>query len=130
MTKKTLSLLLLFVSITFMIASCDKEETKDITLKYPKITTKSAHTITTNSAIAGGTITDAGASSVTAKGVCWATTANPTISGFHTDHGGGNDDFNSQIANLQPGTKYYLRAYATNQYGTGYGKEMVFTTNQ
>jgi hypothetical protein len=124
---KLISFLVLLGGI-LMLTSCSKEE-EDITLKYPKVTTKMVHTITTNSAIAGGTITEEGPSAVIKKGVCWGTSPQPSTAGLHTDNGGGKNEFSSQIANLMPGTKYYIRAYAINEFGTGYGTEINFTTN-
>ena len=36
--------------------------------------------------------------------------------------------FSSVLKDLKPNTKYYIRAFATNQYGTGYGEIANFTT--
>ena len=84
--------------------------------------------ITENSADCGGNVTDHGGSSVTARGVCWSTNPNPTISNQHTTNGSGTGSFTSSITNLSPGTTYYVRAYATNSVGTGYGEVRTFTT--
>ena len=56
--------------------------------------------------------------------------SNPTIennTGF-TTNGTGKGIFESSMNNLTPYTKYYVRAYATNSAGTGYGEEVSFQT--
>lgn len=94
----------------------------------PTLTTTPASTITGLSANSGGTITYDGAAVITAKGVCWSTTPNPTIANNITSNGSGNAAFSSQLALLAPNTTYFVRAYATNSVGTGYGNEISFTT--
>jgi hypothetical protein len=95
----------------------------------PVVTTNVITTITSNSAICGYTVTIFNGPSITARGVCWDTSINPTIAGFHTNDGSGNGTFNTEISGLVPNTPYYIRAYATNSYGTFYGNEMIFTTS-
>ena len=94
----------------------------------PTVTTSQVTNITQNSATCGGNVTDHGGSSVTARGVCWSTSSNPTISNSHTTDGSGTGSFTSSITGLNPGTTYYVRAYATNSAGTGYGTTRTFTT--
>ena len=74
----------------------------------------------------GGVISSDGGSAITLRGVCWATTQNPTIAYDTTINGSGTGSFSSVINNLEV-TTYYLRAYATNSKGTGYGDELSFT---
>jgi uncharacterized protein (TIGR02145 family) len=94
----------------------------------PSITTSSISNITANSAITGGNITNDGGSTVTAKGVCWSTSQNPTITGNHTTDGNGPGSFTSSLTGLSFNTIYYVKAYATNNSGTAYGNEISFTT--
>lgn len=94
----------------------------------PSVTTAAVTNITYNSATSGGTVTAAGGAPVTARGVCWSTNPAPTINDPHTIDGSGLGTFVSQITGLQPVTTYYVRAYATNSYGTAYGNEVSFTT--
>lgn len=68
-----------------------------------------------------------GGSSVTARGVCWSTSHNPTVNDSHTSEGSGTGRFSSNISGLATGTTYYVRAYATNSVGTAYGEERSFT---
>jgi len=77
----------------------------------------------------GGSISWDGALSVTAKGVCWNTSGTPTVAlPTKTNDGTGTASFSSSITGLSPNTTYYVRAYATNSLGTGYGNQLSFTT--
>ncbi len=84
--------------------------------------------ITGTTATGGGNVIWQGESSVTALGVCWSTIQNPTISDAHTTDGAGTGSFVSQITGLTTVTSYYVRAYATNSFGTAYGNEILFST--
>jgi gliding motility-associated-like protein len=101
------------------------------TLAYtvPNVTTTTtASAITANSASSGGTVGSDGGQAVTERGICWSTTANPTIANSRTTDGSGLGTFTSAMAGLNAGTTYYVRAYATNSVGTGYGPQVTFTT--
>lgn len=101
-----------------------------IAVTAPEITTTAITSITESSAVSGGNVTSENGGSVTAKGVCWSTTANSTIEDSKTTDGTGTGSFVSNITDLLPGTTYYVKAYATNSAGTGYGAEVSFTTDQ
>jgi len=92
------------------------------------LTTTAITAITYTSANSGGSFSNAG-SSVFSYGVCWSTSANPTVVDSHTTDGTGNSGFTSNVTGLTPGTMYYVRAYATNGSNTIYGNEQTFTTN-
>ena len=93
----------------------------------PTVTTSNVTDITSTSAKCGGVVANSGGADVTARGVCWSTTENPTISGTHTSNGTGTGTFTSSLTNLTPQTTYYIRAYATNEVGTAYGEQKIFT---
>ena len=86
--------------------------------------------ITSTTAVAGGDVTADGGTEVTAKGVCWSTSQEPTIEGEHTENGAGTGEFTVELSGLEQNTTYYVRAYATNKEGTAYGEEVSFTTLQ
>ena len=99
-------------------------------IAVPTLTTTSISALTTSSAISGGNITADGGATITARGVVWSTTTNPTIAiSTKTSNGNGTGTFTSTLTNLTPKTTYYVRAYATNTAGTGYGNEISFTTS-
>jgi len=94
----------------------------------PSVTTAPATNITNSTATSGGTVTNDGGANVTARGVCWSTGVNPTITDSHTNNGTGTGSFISQITGLLPNTFYRVRAYATNSAGTAYGNQQTFST--
>ena len=94
----------------------------------PVVVTKSITDITQTTASCGGNVTSDGGGTVTARGVCWSTKQNPTINDNKTTDGNGIGSYNSNLSNLSDNTKYYVRAYATNEAGTAYGEEKSFTT--
>ena len=104
------------------------EELSVTTPTLPTVTTTSFINIAATSATSGGNVTDDGGAPVTARGVCWSTSQNPTISGTHTIDGNGTGSFTSSITGLEDSTTYYVRAYVTNCVGTTYGEEVSFTT--
>jgi uncharacterized protein (TIGR02145 family) len=99
-------------------------------LNLPTINTTSIKSLTSTSAVSGGNVTSDGGSTITQRGVCWSITPNPTISNDKTTNGEGKGSFISNLTVLSAGTKYYVRAYATNIAGTSYGNEVSFTTGQ
>ena len=101
----------------------------DETSNLPTVTTSAMSGITDNSATCGGNVTSDGGASVTARGVCWSTSQNPTVSDSHTTDGSGTGNFTSNITGLTAGTTYYVRAYATNSVGTAYGTQGIFMTS-
>jgi hypothetical protein len=94
----------------------------------PTVTTAAISLITGNSAGAGGNVTVTGGAEVTARGICFSTTPQPTVAGTKTTDGKGTGAFVSAMTALKGKTTYYIRAYATNSAGTGYGTELSFTT--
>lgn len=95
----------------------------------PVITTNVITNILSTKATSGGTITDSGGTVITAKGICWAVGATPTLSNFFTvDGNSATSPYTSLMTNLIPLTNYCVRAYATNAQGTSYGNQVCFTT--
>ena len=94
----------------------------------PVLTTRNVVDISQNSAVSGGKISSDGGSSILSKGVCWSLVQYPRISDTHTNEGEGPSDFTSSINGLDVGTTYYVRSFATNNEGTGYGSQLTFTT--
>jgi uncharacterized protein (TIGR02145 family) len=94
----------------------------------PTVTTTAVFPIGTTTAISGGNIPSDGGAAITACGVCWSTSSNPTTSDPKTDDGTGSGSFASSITGLTPETTYHVRAYATNSEGTSYGADVSFNT--
>ena len=100
----------------------------DTQAELPEVHTDSVTNVKSSRATCGGNVTYNGGAYVTARGVCWSTAPNPTLSDSHTDDGNGIGTFTSSIAGLSASTTYYVRAYATNSVGTAYGEERTLTT--
>ncbi len=94
----------------------------------PTVVTSVLSSIGSSTATSGGTVSSDGGAMVTARGVCWGTSSNPTVSNSKTTDGTGTGSFTSTITGLNPSTDYHVRAYATNSAGTGYGNDLTFTT--
>jgi hypothetical protein len=95
----------------------------------PTVATAPITSVTANSAVSGGEVTNEGGASVTSRGVCWSTSVNPTVTNSKTMDGTGSGSFVSNVINLLPLTTYYIRAYAINSVGTSYGNELNFITS-
>ena len=104
------------------------EEIAFRTLTFPTVSTNIVTNVSFTTATCGGNISSDGGAEVTACGVCWSTSQNPTISDNKTIDGEGLGDFTSNITGLTAETTYYVRAYATNSVGIAYGEQRIFTT--
>ena len=94
----------------------------------PLITTDSVANITQTTANVFANVTNNGGETVSARGICWNISGNPTISDTLTVDGSGIGIFTSTISGISPNTTYYIKAYATNSVGTVYGNEISFAT--
>ncbi len=116
----------LFSALSVRAASVSVGSTLTDTL--PTVTTKPVYDISATSAKTGGIVNSSGGSPVIARGVCWGTTENPTLEDNYLVNGTGTGTFFSNLQGLAPRVTYYVRAYATNSTGTGYGEALPFTT--
>jgi len=124
---------------SFALHSCGDDENP------PLVSTTEVTDIQSTTAKSGGNITDDGGAALMSRGVIWSTSANLTINDnegriafdgastcnmvsitdpVEVDAG----SFIRNITGLVPETKYYVRAFATNRHGTGYGNTLAFTT--
>ena len=99
-------------------------------IELPTVTTANVKDIIESEAVSGGEVVSDGGAEVTARGICWSTKQNPTIEDDKTTDGSGVGTFASEMTDLEADTKYYVRAYATNEKGTAYGEEVSFTTEE
>ena len=108
-------------------------EEKSFTIKklsLPTVTTTSPTDIAYTWATVGGNVTNDGAGTVSERGVCYSTSANPTTSDNVEKSGSGVGNYTVDLYSLSDGTTYYVRAYAINEKGISYGEEKSFTTLQ
>lgn len=136
MREKTGSLIYQLLLMGFLLvfaSSCEEEVDDDNIVNnavIPVLSTTEVSSITQTSAVSGGNVSSDGDSEVTARGVVWSTSENPTTSTNHgiTTNGAGTGSFISNLTGLTAETTYYVRAYATNSGGTAYGEQFNFTT--
>ena len=121
LNMKVMNKYLFLLIILLSIISCEKKE-------VPVVTTSEIKNITGTTATCGGTITDEGSGTVVERGICWSKGINPTINDQRTIEGGGAGTFVSDLADLESATTYYVKAYAKNESGIGYGMAMSFRT--
>ena len=99
-----------------------------IAIVPPTVVTSDVTAISYTSAVCGGDISSDGNAEVTERGICYATTAQPTTQDSVILCGSGTGSFSIVLPNLQDGVIYYVRAYATNGKGTAYGEQKIFAT--
>lgn len=122
-------ILVLTALVAVLQFSCQRELSVENGLNStPTLITSAVSSITSNSVVSGGDISSDGGAAITVRGVCWGTSSNPLVTGNHTTDGTGIGTFASTVTGLLPNTTYFVRAYATNSVGTGYGNELTFTT--
>lgn len=116
------SFLICTISALTLLTGCEEDKPK-----IPVLTTREISNITSVSAITGGIISNDGGASIVSRGVEWSLQL-PVTSGAKTMDGKGSGSFTSNITGLIPNTLYYVRAYATNSAGTGFGELLEFTS--
>ncbi len=101
-----------------------------ITILPPGLETNEASDITTTSATLNGNILNFGNSAPTQYGFVWSTAPSPTLADNKSEQGipSATGTYTYSLNNLNPGTLYYIKSYATNNEGTGYGEELTFIT--
>ena len=119
---KNLGIFTTVVILLLFLQTCNKA-------KLPEVTTTDVSEIAFTSAASGGNVTNNGGDDIISRGVCWSTEQNPTISSDTTINGAGNGPFKSKMAGLTANTTYFVRAYASNSKGVGYGNAISFKTS-
>lgn len=131
--KYSLSLTALSLFFTFFLSSCSKKDspapTPPSNTMVPVVTTSVATNVAPRTVQTGGTVTSDGGASITDKGICYSISPAPTINDFKLSEGTGSGSFTTIIAGLPFNQAYYIRAYATNSKGTGYGNEIYIVTS-
>jgi uncharacterized protein (TIGR02145 family) len=121
------SLLLYFLSVLFAaITACDKN---GVTVPVPEMVTFTVSQVEPEAALCGGKVVSDGGDLILRKGVCWSTSPAPTVANGFTDEGMGANTYTSRMKGLKSGTTYYVRAWAENRHGIGYGNEISFRTS-
>lgn len=96
------------------------------TLRVPKVKTKGFSNRTDQTVTIAGQIVDAGGDSISACGICYNNTGDPTISDMLLSHAPTLQEFQCTITSMTPMYPYFACAYATNMVGTSYGEVIAF----
>jgi len=126
MKRKPSVLVYALMGLLVLLNGCEKDDPKSSVV----LTTTEVTEITETTLFTGGEITEDGGAAITARGVCWSKTQSPTVNDSKTTDGSGTGNFVSQVTGLEHNTTYYIRAYATNNAGTGYGNTVSFKTKE
>jgi uncharacterized protein (TIGR02145 family) len=127
--KTQVFILFCFLLLSWLIIGCDKsKDDPEIKAELPKVSMGVLGSITTSGVSVEVAVTDDGGADITHRGVCFSTSAGPTIDDDKTTEGTGKGTFTCMVTGLTPGTRYYIKAYATNSKGTGYSSELNFLT--
>ena len=94
----------------------------------PTVTTMGITEVKAMSAKVGGKVSDDGGHEVTVRGVCYALHQTPTVEDSVVTAGKDTGSYTCTLVRLTKETTYYMRAYATNNIGTVYGAQKLFTT--
>lgn len=113
---------------TNSIGTAYGEQKTFVTNGPPTVTTVGVTNVSAYHATCSGNVYLDGGNSVHGRGVCYSLSPNPTINNSYVTSGSGTGPFTCEITNLTNNTKYYVRAYARNDYGVAYGEEVSFTT--
>jgi hypothetical protein len=100
--------------------------------RAPKVITSNSLSVNSTSVLSGGDVTNPGESQVIQRGVIWSTSSNNITIDLSTKtiDGSGVGQYTSNITGLLPGTTYFLKAYAKNNFGVGYGNLVSVVTPQ
>lgn len=126
--NSTRHLILSFLFLTgISLSSC--EDGVDLkVVDAPALTTGGAEITSPFSIRVSAEVTSDGGDIVGDRGVCWSTTPGPTTASSVARSGGGVGSFSVSLLGLGPGRTYFLRSFASNVGGVGYGNEVTFTT--
>ncbi len=115
--------LLYAIVIPLYIIGCTKKMPPSVETYNVKFTTQTT-------AIVKGIILNEGSYSVKERGICWDTLPDVKINKFSYSNCPQTDTFLCPMLNLVPGKKYYVKAFARNEFGIDYGTELEFYTIQ
>jgi hypothetical protein len=95
----------------------------------PIIITGNTDSISFNNAkIINNNVVSDGGETITERGIVYSLNQNPTLSDIKITETGTVGQYNISMMGLLSDTTYYVRAFATNNIGIGYGNEINFKT--
>jgi len=95
----------------------------------PVVETYEPSGVTSGSAILGGNIIADGGAQILDKGIFWSLEPEPELTGTKLSMGSGQGPFTGELGRQPSKTNVFVKAYATNSAGTGYGQQVQFITS-
>ncbi|MDW7691759.1 hypothetical protein R9C00_16560 [Flammeovirgaceae bacterium SG7u.111] len=99
----------------------------EITL--PDLTTNGATSISSTTAKVQAVINSDGGDAIIESGICYSLEPEPDFDDVKIVNESGQSSFSFTLENLELGTTYYVRSFATSNAGTAFGNEISFTTH-
>jgi len=84
--------------------------------------------VTSRTVQLNASVTSTGNGTISERGICYGSSANPTTSGTKIIVAGGLGTFSTRITNLNPQTTYHFRSYCINETGTAYSDDVTIMT--
>ena len=110
------------------VVRCIKDESY-VDAAIPSISIDDITNITTSSADIKCMVSKQGGSEISSRGLLFGQTPELTLENSEAIISeGGTGEFTITLTELNGGTKYYVRAFAANEFGTAYSKVINFTT--
>lgn len=94
----------------------------------PTVAATAVTGVTATTATCSGNVVSDGGNQVTARGVSWRQSNDPTTAHTKTVESTGTGPFTTTLTDLSPNTLYRVRSFATNGRGTSFGLEIEFQT--
>ena len=119
---KYISKFIALFAIGMMATACTENETAELSAPL-EVSTPSVSAISATSAVVSVTATG---SHITSRGICYSTSANPTINDIKVP--GSQANMTLMLHSLSKSTTYYVRGYAQTDNNVVYSEEVNFTT--
>ena len=126
MKKQKLLCLFVFILLSIATISCTKSEDDDpgSNPTIPVVTTDELGTPTYTTVEIWGSVTSSGGTYIDSFGFCWSTEdETPTVEDDKIEYSGNQlGQYHVNLGELDEATTYYIRAFARNSAGIGYGE--------
>jgi hypothetical protein len=117
-----------YLLILTAFCSCTKDPSALSLSSKLSLNTQAVTSIGQNAATSGVQVSGGFSSDVKDKGICWATTYEPTTADHQLSGGTGIGLISLNLTGLSPGNTYYVRGYVTTSTETIYGNQLQFNT--
>jgi uncharacterized protein (TIGR02145 family) len=120
----------LLLCLLLVVSTCKKEPENPSGSNQVEIGSSTIESISFFTAQVNTVLTSTGGNDIVQHGHCWSKEPQPDINDFHSSLGSliAPKNFTSQLENLDPNVKYYIRPYITLQNRSIYGKQEEIST--